>query len=297
MQSVASAEMTKPPCPRGTTTASKTTNRHIAGGLCFYTTVDHMIPQPDLGQQASLIESLSNARLAKFRAVFGGRDRDAIELYVIDTELVSSLHAVVRTVEVALREAMHTALAAEYGSRWFDTQESHLDRRTVSMISEAKIKLGRQPAPGKVVAQLMLGTWTSLLDRGGSLVQGGRADYENHLWEPALERVFCANGQAPTRAEIHSLTQSINWARNRINHCEPVVFGFPQRGHSGTSQVQDRHSPARVLDDMRTLMGYMNGPLQSWLSVWGDVNDLVAHPKVELALAHAATLPRVRIVH
>lgn len=245
----------------------------------------------------SLISSLSNVRLAKFWAVFGGRDRDAIELYIIDTELVSALHAVVRTVEVALREAMHKGLADVYGYRWFDTQATHLDRRTLSMISEAKAKSGPRPAPGKVVAQLMLGTWTSLLDRGGSLVQGGRVDYENHLWSPALQGVFGADGLAPTRAEIHSLTQSINWARNRINHCEPVVFGFPQRGHSGTSRVQDRHSPARVLDDMRTLMGYMNGPLKSWLSSWNNVNDLVAHPKVELALAYAKTMPRVRIVY
>lgn len=229
--------------------------------------------------------------------MFRGRDRDAIELYIIDTELVAALHSVVRTVEVALREAMHEALAAEYGHRWFDTQEAYLDRRTMSMISEAKTKLGRQPAPGKVVAQLMLGTWTSLLDRGGSLVQGGRADYENYLWKPALEDVFSANGSAPTRAEVQSLTQSINWARNRINHCEPVVFGFPQRGHSGTAQVQDRHTPARVLEDMRTLMGYMNGSLQSWLNGWAGANELVAHPKVHLALAHASTFPGVRIVH
>lgn len=256
-----------------------------------------MIPQPDLAQQVSLIKGLSNARLAKFRAVFGGRDREAIELYLIDTELVSALHGVVRTVEVALRERMHTAIAAVYGPRWFDSQSAYFDRRTLSMISEAKEKLGRQPASGKIVAQLMLGAWTSLLDRGGSLAQGGRADYESHLWKPALEVAFSANGLVPTRAEVHSLAQSINWARNRINHCEPVVFGFPQRGHSGTARVQDRHSPARVLDDMRKMMGYIDLPLQSWLKQWGDVDALVDNPKVSLALTYASSLPQVRVVH
>lgn len=256
-----------------------------------------MIPQPNLAQQVSLIQSLSNARLAKFRAVFDGRDREAIELYLVDTELVSALHSVVRTVEVALRERMHSALTTAYGPRWFDTQSSHLDRRTLTMISDAKDKLGRNPAPGKVVAQLMLGAWVSLLDRGGSLNQGGRADYESHLWKPALEVAFSMSGTVPPRMEIHSLAQSINWARNRINHCEPVVFGFPQRGYSGTAQVQDRHSPSRVLDDMCKLMGYIDVPLQTWLNQWDDVGDLAGSPKVSLALTYAATMPRVRIVH
>lgn len=121
------------------------------------------------------------------------------------------------------------------------------------MISDAKQKLDYNPTPGKLAAQLMMGAWVSFFDRGGTLRAGGRADYEAHLWDPAVSSVFNRGGISPTRSDIHGLTQSTNWARNRINHCEPVVFRFPQLGQSGTSGVQDRHSPARFSADIRKL--------------------------------------------
>lgn len=256
-----------------------------------------MIPQLDLAQQQAFIRSLAPARLTKFRAVFGGRDRDAVELYLLDAALVSHLHAVTRTVEVALREAMHGALTAQYGPRWYNSQASHLDNRTLKMISEAKQKLEYKPAPGKVVAQLMLGAWVSLLDRGGTLKAGSRADYEAHLWDPAVRSVFSRGGLSPTRSDIHGLAQSINWARNRINHCEPVVFGFPQLGQSGTSKVQDRHSPARVLEDMRQLTHHLDPTLGAWLAQPSAVDVLIADSKAQLALNYAKSMPGVNIVH
>lgn len=256
-----------------------------------------MIPQLDLVQQRAFIRSLAPARLAKFRAVFNGRDRDAVELYLIDSALVSHLHAVARTVEVALREAMHAALTAQYGPRWYNSQASYLDNRTLKMISEARQKLDRTPAPGKMVAQLMMGAWVSLLDRGGTLRAGGRADYEARLWNPALSSVFSHGASSPTRSEIHGLAQSINWARNRINHCEPVVFGFPQLGQSGTSGVQGRHSPARVLDDMRRIARHIDPSLGAWLAQPAQVDSLIADGKAQLALIYAKSMPGVNIVH
>lgn len=250
-----------------------------------------------LEQQTAFISSLAPARLAKFRAVFGGRDRDAVELYLLDAALVSHMHAVVRTVEVTLREAMHDALSSQYGPRWYDTQATQLDKRTNGMVEEAKKPLGRSPSPGKVVAQLMLGTWVTLLDRGGSLeATPGRADYEQFLWDPALSSVFSAGKDAPSRSEVHRLVRSINWARNRINHCEPVVFGFPQQGQSGSPGTQERHSPAKVLENMRSLMGQINPPLGSWLSQPAEIDDLVNSEKAQQALKFAMGLPRVFIV-
>lgn len=255
-----------------------------------------VIPQPGLAEQHALIASLAPPRLQRFRAVFGGRDRDAVALYLLDAELASHLHAALRFVEVALREAMHRALARRYGRRWFDTHAHLLDEPTRRQIGEATRVVGPRAPEGKVVAQLMLGTWVRLLDRGGTLASGGRADYERDLWRPALSTAFTTpGGGGPTRQQAHALAQRVNWARNRINHCEPVVFGFPQPGQSGHAGTQVRRSPVLLLRDLHGLLGHLDTDLADWLRSWGDLNTLVAHPHIQLSLAHAATWKRVTV--
>ncbi|QHC56805.1 Abi family protein [Rathayibacter tanaceti] len=84
-----------------------------------------MIPQLSPAEQAALIHSLAKQRLRRFRAATAG-DRDAIALYLLDSELAANLHAAVRFAEVALREAIHRSLAATYGERWFQTHRNRL---------------------------------------------------------------------------------------------------------------------------------------------------------------------------
>ena len=256
-----------------------------------------MIVQPTLDQQRALIKSLATARLSRFRAVYGGKDRDAVALYLLDAELTSHLHATFRTVEVVIREAMHRGLLQRYGPRWFDNQRI-LDKGTTDAICDAKRKnnLGKYAPPGKVVAQVMLGTWVGLLDRGSTLVGGGRADYERNLWDPVLINVFSAGGQAPVRQDVHTLALRLNWARNRVNHCEPVVFGFPQRGQTGTKGTQIRRSPSRLLKDAHDLLHLVDPDLAVWLRGWTVVHSLAGDSRVDFALDHvAATIPGVTV--
>lgn len=132
--------------------------------------------------------------------------------------------------------------------RWFVEQTHLLDEDVSGQVDTALRKVGRNAPDGKVVAQLMLGTWVALLGRGGSRADGTRARYVADLWGSAISAAFPAS----SRGDVHRLAMRLNWARNRINHCEPVVFGFPQPG-LGRPGVQVRRSPVRVLEDARIL--------------------------------------------
>lgn len=185
-----------------------------------------VIPQLTLVEQNALISTLAPARLRRFRAATRG-DRAALRLYLLDSHISSQMHAIVRVVEVALREHVHRALTTAFDERWYISRRDLLDADLRKKIDDVLNEVGENAPPGKVVARLMFGAWASLLGRGATKVDGTSATYVATIWEQALKDGFKDVGV--TRKELRSTAMSLNWARNRISHCEPVVFGFPQR--------------------------------------------------------------------
>lgn len=251
-----------------------------------------MIPQPTLAERQAIVASLAPARLRPYRqAVAGGSDGPAVALYLLDAQIASHLHATFRAAEVVIREAIHRGLSAAYTERWFDNHNGILDERFLGELVKARADLGKAsshpPSPGQVVTQLMFGTWTNLLDRGGTRADGTKANYADDLWKPALSTQFKYG--SPTQQQVHTLTKRLNWARNRINHCESVVFGFPQPGQRGRSSKQIRRSPALLLQDARNLVGYTDPAMQTWLGKWTDIDQLLADPLAQAAIAYTQT--------
>ncbi|WIB26242.1 hypothetical protein [Curtobacterium sp. MCSS17_015] len=249
-----------------------------------------MIPAPTYDEQRALIASLAPARLRRFRAAVGGADRAAVELALVDASLASHLHAVLRFLEVALREHLHRALTAHFGPRWFETQRDSFDEDLLRQVETAITRVGVGAQPGQVVAQLMLGAWVAVLGRGGRRPDGTKASYTETLWEPALSPAFPGR----TRREVHRIALRLNWARNRINHCEPVVFGFPQPGIVSEGR-QLRRSPGRILEDARMLTAALSPELGAWTRRWDAVDTLVQDERALSALDHIATDRRVSL--
>lgn len=202
-----------------------------------------------------------------------------------------------RVVEVLLRETMHLALSAGFGVRWFDTPafRSALDTRALTAVDGA-VQAARPgkgtPPVGAVVAQLMLGTWVQILAPGVRRLQ------ERLIWQPVLASAFqhaTTSSQVRTRAQVFELAQRLNWARNRVNHCEPVVFGFPLPGQINTTGQRRRATPQQILDDIRTLAAAMNGSVATWLDAWVELDQLLADTRVAAALALKARDPGISL--
>lgn len=260
----------------------------MPGGICVKNSSDLLIPQPTLSEQRALIASLAKQRLRRFREVTDG-DRDAISLYLLDSEIASHLHAGVRFVEVGLREKMHRSLSEVYGERWFDDSAGILDEGTLRSISQATAQVGPHASAGKVVAQLMLGTWVDLLGRGEVKADGSKARYVRDVWEPAFKHSFSI-----PRSELRALAMRINWARNRISHCEPVVFGLPMPG-LGEPGHRVRRSPERLFADIQMLVAVTEPGLAPWIAGWGQTKALFRHELAVRALSHVADDSSVRL--
>ncbi|HXH33587.1 MAG TPA: hypothetical protein VNJ54_04140 [Plantibacter sp.] len=260
------------------------------GDYVIDSTLQIMIPQPRLSEQQALVTSLAKPRFRRFRAVARGSDREAVRLYLVDAEIASELHAAARIAEVALREHIHRALAATYGDRWFQTHSGLFDERTLDSFNEVIEKLGARAAPGKVIAQIMFGTWVSLLGKGDKKPDGTRANYKRDLWAASLSSQFDVD-----RSTLHALAMRVNWARNRISHCEPVVFGLPMPGLGGPN-TQIRRSPAVIFEDIQDLAGLVNPSLSDWLGNWSDTYALFLSPLAQTALDDVARDPKITLI-
>jgi len=134
-------------------------------------------------------------RLAPYLNHSGG-DRDrAVALYLWNIALCESLYPLLNLSEITLRNRFHQVLSQHFQRQgWYD--DTWLDQRDAAKVLEAKQKIARHrlsPTPGRMVAELTFGFWTSLLDV--------RYERSRVLW--------------PYAAQLRTL-------RNRVFHHEPV---------------------------------------------------------------------------
>ena len=245
-------------------------------------------------QRAALTQATSKKGLQPYRRALGGHEQDALDLYVLDATIASHLHAQLRLVETVLREQVHRALTSTYGSSWYevrsdDTTAAGLGNTCRSMVQDAVRALRREGgggrvkpqrlAPDKVIAELMLGFWAKALDTPGD------ADHARTIWAAGVEGAFNQE-QTDTwsQDQAKKICHRLTWARNRVNHCESVVFGFPQKGmqHQGR---QLRLPPVMILESCRTLVGRFDVELEAWMRTSTDVDHLLADPLVQDAWA------------
>lgn len=239
--------------------------------------------------QAQQIEAFTSpARLRRYRAAVGGHREKAIQLYLADAVLASHFHAHLRMIEVMLREQLHRSLTSAYGQRWYISHASLLGGNTPAMLATAQQTLGvtKWRNPGYVVAELMLGFWSGLLQTPA----GGQ---HQRLWTDALDGAFNTRAGLPqwTRHDAMLVCKRLNWARNRVNHCESVVFGFPQKGMVQSRQL--RLPPAMILEDCRKVIGRFGSHLQDWMTTSTAAADLLNKPEVHQAWLHICTDPGI----
>ncbi|MHA0290203.1 hypothetical protein ACXYX3_27685 (plasmid) [Mycobacterium sp. C3-094] len=233
-------------------------------------------------EQTRQIEAFtSTERLRRYRAVVGGHREKAVALYLDDAALASHLHAHLRLVEVILREQLHRALTSTYGHRWYITHTHMFGGNSPGMLTTARDSLGpgKWQNPGFVVAELMLGFWAGLL-------QSPTGGHHQQLWSDAFESAFNARTDLPawTQHDAMLVCKRLNWARNRVNHCESVIFGFPQKGMVQRKQL--RLPPSMIAEDCRRVIDRFDSHLSDWMSAAPAVGDLLAQSNIQQAWAH-----------
>lgn len=181
--------------------------------------------------------ALSLERFARYLD-WAGSDRDrALELYALNTRLSEALYTPLQMLEVALRNRMHTVLTEAQHDRWFDDESLlrvEYQNRQLLDAYEDIARAGRKPTPGRIVAALGFGFWTSMLGH----------DYEN-LWQTTLNRIARrADGRGLRRKELSSPLKSIRALRNRIAHHEPILYWNLPKHYGNIVRITRWLSPA-----------------------------------------------------
>jgi hypothetical protein len=181
--------------------------------------------------------------------------------YLWNIALSEALYPSLQSLEVALRNSIHTALIQRFGSEeWYDHSD-YLEFKQRHAILDAKIaittvKKDTEITPGRVVAQLSFGFWTTIMSR----------KYFTTFWEPnnfaLVDAVFPNVPEwARNRKFIYERFDEIRKLRNRIFHFEPIW---------------NRPSLARDHEKILEALGWISPAMQAVLAICNRFPEVYA---------------------
>lgn len=198
-----------------------------------------------------LEQALAPDRLAAYRPQ-GGNDLAMVTTYFWNMALSRELMMSLGVVEITMRNGIHHALTAYAGrADWYD-HLTLLVRQSNKLVStKAEIANARkQVIPGRVIAGLDFGFWTSLLSSGyGTIWTPNNAAFIGHAFPhlPLLNQ---------SRGYVHRRFNTIRKLRNRISHHEPIWRGV----------TPDNNQPliplAQLYNDIIDAIGWVSPVLQ-----------------------------------
>ncbi|WP_143230876.1 hypothetical protein [Actinosynnema sp. ALI-1.44] len=157
-------------------------------------------------------QALSEARFGKYLDAHGGDVDAAFHMYVWTVSVGGAFYPLLHFAEITLRNALHSALVAEFGREdWWTV--APLTDYSQNLVKKAQEKISGSatpPNPNQVVAKLTLGFWVSLLSD----------TYDRALWVPALHRAF--PGYKGRRDRLHAELEALRDLRNRVMHFSPL---------------------------------------------------------------------------
>lgn len=191
---------------------------------------------PDL--VSALAGAMSTQRFGTYLQAAATEER-ALQLYTWNTAISAALYGPLQTLEVTLRNAVHDAMSAGHGARWFDdpTLLRPPEQRMVGEATQHLYALGKPPTAGRVVAELSYGFWVGLFANV----------YDATIWRTDLVSIFTP--KVKDRRGLHDSLDRLRTLRNRIAHHEPI---FQRR-------LAEDHAR------LRTIVGFLSVPTLQWL--------------------------------
>lgn len=128
-----------------------------------------------------LVQALSLERFGRYLAWADGDRQRAISLYTLNTRISESLYIPLQTLEIVLRNRIHSVMTTAHHEAWFRDEGCLLGDRQPEQLAKAirDVENARKESTaGRIVAALTFSFWTSMLG----------ADYET-LWQKTLHRI------------------------------------------------------------------------------------------------------------
>lgn len=212
---------------------------------------------------AELERVLSHARLSRYRPA-GGDDIAMVVNYLWNSELSETFYHSLGALETALRNSIHATLTGVHRRPdWYATP-GFLKPRQSEQVNGVKQRIeeaGKPILPGRVVAGLDFGFWTTLLSGG-----------YGHLWSDnahALIRQTFPNAPAhmQSRKQVHGRFNTTRLLRNRVFHYECII--------------DDQALTQKHLDIIDAI-GWISPQLQSSVTYFDRFLDVYIHGRQRL---------------
>ncbi len=162
---------------------------------------------------------LSDERLSAYQQrLTQNGNRNLFSHYAWNMALSESLYPTLQLLEIGLRNTISHHARQQFGKAdWFD-DPGIIHARDKTSIDKAKVTLQRKKKPldpGRIIAELNFGFWTSLLDKR----------YEQILWPRLIKACFPAMPKSiRTRKKLSQRFNRIRNLRNRVFHHEPIWY-------------------------------------------------------------------------
>ncbi len=163
---------------------------------------------------------LSPPRFQKYLTSADNDPARALALYRWNSQVSAAFLHPLHICEVALRNAISTAIEGVYGPSWPWSHSFHQSLPNppppaFSPRREITAKSGRYSTTGKVVADVNFAFWVSMLT----------SRHDSRIWNryfSAMFPNFLTLSSAVGRQELYSNTDDIRKFRNRVAHHEPI---------------------------------------------------------------------------
>lgn len=188
----------------------------------------------------------STKRMERYFTLYPNDEKRAIKHYECNQMLSESLYTCLSVLEVTLRNALCRELETMTGREdWYAIFPTTPGLRSLNRyITEAGQHItGRheQITPSKIVAELTLGFWVSLLN----------SEYERTLWK-SLRRAFpYMERRERQRKNVSAPLNLFRRLRNRIFHNESICWNL--------SRIEEIHA------EILKVIGWMNCDLPEWV--------------------------------
>lgn len=196
--------------------------------------------------KAFLEKVFSGKRMERYFNLYPDDEVCAIRHYQCNLQLAEAFYVSLSVFEVTLRNALCRELETMTGRKdWYATFPTTPGltklNRYISQANKQIIGRHENITPSKVIAELTLGFWVSLLN----------SEYERLLWKD-LRRAFpFMPKRERQRKNVSAPLNTFRTFRNRVFHNESICWNL--------CRVEEIHQ------EMITVMGWMNKDVPGWL--------------------------------
>jgi len=172
---------------------------------------------PDEDSLITIIQSITEDRLAKYLHVTAQDKHRALKLYMWNTLLCEAFYIIIQTAEVNLRNKINKGLISSFGENWWEhpkyKQAIETDRlRDLEIAIKRILNSNKQISNSRVVAGLSFGFWSAML--------GDR--YNQYIWSKHFANIFTQSAENFDRKKLRQEIARIVALRNKISHHEPI---------------------------------------------------------------------------